>query len=100
MENNERIGNVEQRDTLGMTQHELLTYFEELLVLEAQEAAVAKKSSVEEELSSPGFAAVRASVSYMIQLIDANNAFIARSLLDRGVLGSERTAGASAERLE
>jgi hypothetical protein len=94
------VENTEKRDTLGMTQDELLTYFEELLVLEAQEAAAAKKSSVEEELASPGFAAVRASASYIIQLIDANNAFIARSLLDRGVLTSEPAAVTNAERRE
>ena len=98
MDNEERTGNAEQRDTLGMTRDELLTYFEELLVLEAQEAADAKKSSLEDELASTAFASVRASVSYIIQLIDANNAFIARSLLDRGVLASE--PGASAERRE
>jgi hypothetical protein len=91
--------NSDQRDTLGMTQDELLTYFEELLVQEAQEAAEAKRTSVEDELAAPGFAAVRASVSYVIQLIDANNAFIARSLLDRGVLASE-PAGTETERRE
>ena len=92
--------NPEQRDTLGMTQDELLTYFEELLVLEAQEAAAEKKTSIEEELASPGFAAVRASASYLIQLIDANNAFIARSLLDRGVLPGQPATSADAERRE
>ena len=92
--------NVEERDTLGMTQDELLTYFEELLVLEAQEAAAERKTSIEEELASPGFAAVRASVSYVIQLIDANNAFIARSLLDRGILPSGPATGAGTERRE
>lgn len=86
-----------QRDTLGMTHDELLTYFEELLVQEAQEAATEKKTTIEEELSGPGFASVRASASYMIQLIDANNAFIARSLLDRGVLASEPAASQPAE---
>jgi len=75
-----------KRQSLGMTQDELFTYFEELLIQEAQEAAVNNKTSVEEELSEPGFAAVRASASYFVQLISANNAFIARYLLDHGVL--------------
>jgi hypothetical protein len=75
-----------KRQALGMTQDELFTYFEELLSQEAQEAAVNNKTSVEEELSEPGFAAVRASASYFVQLISANNAFIARYLLDHGVL--------------
>ncbi|MBA2521438.1 MAG: hypothetical protein H0V24_17425 [Chloroflexia bacterium] len=77
------------RDTLGMSQDELLTYFEELLILEATEAAAQNKTSVEDELVSPGFASVRASASYFIQLITANNAFIARFLLDREVLPTD-----------
>ncbi len=89
-----------QRDTLGMTQDELITYFEELLVLEAQEAATEKKTTIEEELVGPGFASVRASASYMIQLISANNAFIARALLDRGVLGSEPGPSQTTEPVE
>jgi hypothetical protein len=80
------------RDTLGMTQDELFTYFEELLVQEAAESAEQNKTSVEDELASPGFASVRASASYFIQLITANNAFIARALLDRGVLPSDEVA--------
>lgn len=75
-----------KRKSLGMTQDELITYFEELLVQEAQEAAEKNKTTVEEELSEPGFASVRASASYFVQLISANNAFIARYLLDHGIL--------------
>lgn len=76
----------QKRESLGMTQDELFTYFEELLIQEAQEAAVKNKTSLEEELAEPGFAAVRASASYFVQLISANNAFIARYLLDHGIL--------------
>jgi hypothetical protein len=76
----------QKRESLGMTQDELFTYFEELLVQEAQEAAVNNKTTVEEELAEPGFASVRASASYFVQLISANNAFIARYLLDHGIL--------------
>lgn len=74
------------RDTIGMTPGELEAYLEELLVREAEEAAERDGTTVEQELASPGFAAVRAAASYTIHLIDANNAFIARFLLDRGVL--------------
>lgn len=74
------------RDTIGMTQVELLGYLDALLAEEAAEAAAERGTSVEEELASPGFAAVRASASYAIKLIDANNAYIARFFLDRGVL--------------
>ena len=76
----------QKRESLGMTQDELFTYFEELLVQEAQEAAEKNKTTLEEELSEPGFASVRASASYFVQLISANNAFIARYLLDHGIL--------------
>lgn len=91
------MASAEPRDTLGMTQDELVTYFEELLIQEAAEAAERNKTSVEDELASPGFAAVRASASYFIQLMTANNAFLARSLLDRGVLPSEGAADRPAE---
>lgn len=74
------------RDTIGMTPEELEAYLEELLHSEAEEAAGYSGRSVEEELASPGFAAVRAASSYAIHLINANNAYIARFLLDRGVL--------------
>ncbi|HET7093805.1 MAG TPA: hypothetical protein VFI22_10015 [Thermomicrobiales bacterium] len=74
------------RDTIGMTQDELLAYLHELLQQEAAEAAAAHGTTVDDELASPGFAAMRAASSYAIHLIDANNAFIARFLLDRGLL--------------
>ena len=80
----------EPRDTIGMTTEEMRAYIEALLHEEAAEAAAARGTSVEEELDSAGFAAARAASSYAIKLLDANNAYIARFLLDRGVLpGSE-----------
>ncbi len=74
------------RDTIGMTATELLAYLEALLQDEAAEAATSRGTTVEEELDSPGFAAARAAASYAIKLIDANNSYIARYLLDRGLL--------------
>jgi hypothetical protein len=74
------------RDTIGMTATELLAYLEALLQDEAAEAAAARGTTTEEELDSPGFAAARAAASYTIKLIDANNAYIARYLLDRNLL--------------
>ncbi|MGH2614121.1 MAG: hypothetical protein ACRDJC_02680 [Thermomicrobiales bacterium] len=80
----------EPRDTIGMTAEEMQAYIEALLREEAAEAAEARGTTVEEELESAGFAAARAASSYAIKLLDANNAYIARYLLDRGVLsGSE-----------
>jgi len=80
----------EPRDTIGMTTEEMQAYIEALVQEEAAEAAAERGTSVEDELDSVGFAAARAASSYAIKLLDANNAYIARFLLDRGVLaGSE-----------
>lgn len=80
----------EPRDTIGMTTEEMQAYIEALLQEEAAEAAAERGTSVDDELDSVGFAAARAASSYAIKLLDANNAYIARFLLDRGVLaGSE-----------
>ena len=79
------------RDTIGMTAEEMHAYLEALLAEEAAEAAAARGTSVEEELESAGFAAARAASSYAIKLLDANNAYIARYLLDRGVLTGNDT---------
>ncbi len=74
------------RDTIGMTAEEMQAYIDALIGEEAAEAAEALGTTVEEELDSVGFAAARAASSYAIKLLDANNAYIARFLLDRGVL--------------
>ncbi|MDQ4044468.1 MAG: hypothetical protein M3173_03350 [Chloroflexota bacterium] len=75
--------------TLGMTESELYQYLDELLREEATEAAAQTGRSVEEELDTPGFQAVGAAATYAIKLIDANNAFITRQLLDAGLLTPE-----------
>jgi hypothetical protein len=69
-----------------MTPTEMLAYLDALLEEEAAEAARARGTTTAEELDSAGFAAVRAAASYAIKLLDANNAYIARYLLDNGVL--------------
>ena len=79
-------GATESRETIGMTAEELAAYLDALLQEEAAEAAAPRGTTVEEELDSLGFAAARAAGSYTVKLIDANNAYIARFLLDRGVL--------------
>ena len=71
---------------LGMTEDELYRYLDELLREEAAEAAEQSGKSVEEEIDSPGFHAVGAAATYAIKLIEANNAFITRQLLDAGLL--------------
>jgi len=71
---------------LGMSEPELYGFLNDLLHEEAAEAAAESGKSVNEELDSPGFAAAAAASTYAIKLILANNAFITRQLLDRGVL--------------
>lgn len=73
-------------DPLGMSEAELYQYLNEVLHEEAAEAAEESGKSVEQELDTRKFQAVAASSTYAIKLINANNAFITRQLLDRGVL--------------
>lgn len=72
--------------TLGMTEDQLYQYLDELLKEEAAEASEQSGKSIEEELESAGFQAAGAASTYAIKLIEANNAFITRQLLDAGVL--------------
>jgi hypothetical protein len=88
------MGDGAPRDTLGMTEEEMLALLDELLRENAAEAAAAKGTSVAAELDSPGFAAARAAMTYAVHLIAANNAFLARHLLDLGVIPG---AGAAAD---
>ena len=74
---------------LGMTEEQLYQYLDELLREEAAEAAAESGKSVDEELQSPGFQAVGAAATYAIKLVDANNAFITRQLLDAGLLSPD-----------
>ncbi len=80
-------GNISE--ALGMTEEQLYQYLDEVLREEAAEAAAESGKSVDEELESPGFQAVGAAATYAIKLIDANNAFITRQLLDAGLLSPE-----------
>lgn len=73
-------------DPLGMSESELYQYLNEVLHEEAAEAAEESGKSVEEELDTREFQAVAAAATYAIKLIKANNAFLTRQLLDRGVL--------------
>lgn len=80
-------GRIDQ--VLGMGEDELYQYLEELLREEATEASVESGKSVDEELESAGFAAAGAAATYAIKLIEANNAFLTRQLLDAGILNHD-----------
>ena len=87
----------ESLDTIGMTEEEMEAYVEELLMEQALEAAAAENRSLEEELDGTVYAAIRSTSSFAIKLIAANNAYLARHLLDLGVLrpGSGLSTGES-----
>lgn len=80
------MGEAEPRETLGMTEEELQTYFEELLQAQAVEVAAEENRPPAQVMASTAFAATRAATSYAIQLIAANNAYLSRHLLDLGLL--------------
>ena len=88
----------ESLDTIGMSEEEMEAYIEELLMEQALEAAAAENRSLEEELDGTVYAAIRSTSSFAIKLVAANNAYIARHLLDLGVLrpGSGLPTGESA----
>jgi hypothetical protein len=69
-----------------MSEPELYGFLNDLLHEEAAEAAEESGKSIEEELDSAGFAAAAAASTYAIKMIMANNVYITRQLLDRGVL--------------
>lgn len=73
-------------DPLGMSEPELYQYLMEVLQEEAAEAAEESGKTVEEELDTRKFQMVAAASTYAIKLVDANNAFITRQLIDRGIL--------------
>lgn len=76
-------------ELLGMAEADLYELLNEILHDEAAEAAAESGRTVAEELDSPGFAAAAAANTYAIKLIMANNAYLTRQLIDRGVLGGE-----------
>jgi hypothetical protein len=73
-------------ETLGMSEEKMRLYVEELVRERALQVATESGTTVEEELDSPAFAAIRAAMAYAVDLIQANNAYLTRHLLDLGVL--------------
>jgi hypothetical protein len=80
-------------ETLGMSEEQMLLYVEELVRERATQVATESGTTVEEELDNPAFAAVRASMVYAVQLVQANNAYLTRHLIDLGVVPLVRSDG-------
>jgi hypothetical protein len=77
-------------ETLGMSEEAMLAYAEELVRERAQQTAAESGTTLDEELETPAYAAIRASMVYAVQLVHANNAYLTRHLLDLGVIPSPR----------
>jgi hypothetical protein len=75
-------------ETLGMSDDAMRAYIEELIEERAQQVANENKSTLEKELETPAFASIRASMVYAIELIQANNVYLTRHLLDLGLLNA------------
>lgn len=73
-------------ETLGMSEEKMRLYVEELVRERAQQVATEKGTTLEEEIEHPAFAAIRAAMVYAVDLIQANNAYLTRHLLDLGIL--------------
>ncbi|MEA2526035.1 MAG: hypothetical protein QOF73_3262 [Thermomicrobiales bacterium] len=69
-----------------MNEEAMRLYVEELVRERAQEVAAETGTTVEEELDSPAYAAIRATMVYAVRLLQANNAYLTRHLLDLGLL--------------
>jgi len=80
---------MDNTELLGISEADMYELLNEILHDEAAEAAAESGKSVEEELDTAGFAAAASITTYAIKLINANNAYLTRQLLDRGVLGGE-----------
>ncbi|MEA2584971.1 MAG: hypothetical protein QOF33_3056 [Thermomicrobiales bacterium] len=69
-----------------MNEEAMRLFVEELVRERAQEVAAETGTTVEEELDSPAYAAIRATMVYAVRLLQANNAYLTRHLLDLGLL--------------
>jgi hypothetical protein len=73
-------------EMLGMAEESMLAYAESLIEEQAKVNAAERGVSLEEELDGPGYAAARASISYTVKIIVANNAYLTNHLLELGVI--------------
>jgi hypothetical protein len=78
-------------ETLGMSEEAMRLYVEELVRERAQQMATESGTTLDDELDTPAFAAIRAAMAYAVQLVHANNAYLTRHLLDLGVLQTPAT---------
>lgn len=75
-------------EMLGMAEESMLAYAISLIEDQATISAEERGVSLEEELGTPGYAAARAALSYVVKVMVANNAYITNHLLELGVIKS------------
>lgn len=73
-------------EMLGMAEESMYAYAEAMLEEQAKITAAQRGVSLEEELDSVGYAAARASISYVVKVMVANNAYLTKHLLELGVI--------------
>jgi hypothetical protein len=75
-------------EMLGMAEESMLAYAESLIEDQARISADERGVSLEEELGTPGFAAARSALHYVVKVMVANNAYLTNHLLELGVIRS------------
>ena len=73
-------------EMLGMAEESMHAYAEALIEDQARITAAERGVSLEEELDTPGYAAARSALAYVVKVMVANNAYLTNHLLELGVL--------------
>ncbi len=73
-------------EMLGMAEESMFAYAESLIEDQARITAAERGVSLEEELDTPGYAAARLALGYVVKVMVANNAYLTNHLLELGVL--------------
>lgn len=73
-------------EMLGMAEESMFAYAESMIEEQAAATAAQRGVTLAEELESPGYAAARASIAYVVKVMVANNAYLTKHLLDLGVI--------------
>jgi hypothetical protein len=71
---------------LGMAEESMFAYAESMIEEQAKITAAERGVTLEEELDTPGYAAARASMAYVVKVLVANNAYLTNHLLELGVI--------------
>jgi hypothetical protein len=73
-------------EMLGMAEESMYAYAESMFEEQARITAAQRGVTLEEELDTPGYAAARATISYVVKVMVANNAYLTKHLLELGII--------------